>query len=152
MDKLLTALAPAFAVGLGMQKLLELLDPVVDAILGAIEASDADRVRLKKLTAGALSLTAGIILSAVAELGVLSALRATSLKGPQWVVDVIVTGLIVSGGTEGMNSIVKFLGYAKDAKKADVPPASTGVPAAGLPPPRSFPPNAPPPSLKPAAG
>jgi hypothetical protein len=33
--------------------------------------------------------------------------------------DVFVTALILSAGTEGFNSIMKFLGYAKEGKKAE---------------------------------
>jgi len=44
----------------------------------------------------------------------------------QPVIDGIVTGFVVSGGTEGFNSIMKFLGYAKQSKGAD---AQEQVPA-----------------------
>ena len=33
-------------------------------------------------------------------------------------VDVVVTALVISAGTEGFNSIMKFLGYDKEDKKA----------------------------------
>jgi hypothetical protein len=45
------------------------------------------------------------------------------------VVDVIVTALVLSAGTEGFNSILKFLGYAKEDKKAQaVESLKTAVP------------------------
>jgi hypothetical protein len=48
------------------------------------------------------------------------------------VVDVIVTALIVSAGTEGFNSIMKFLGYAKEDKKADTVEKQAKVEPAAL--------------------
>jgi hypothetical protein len=33
--------------------------------------------------------------------------------------DMFVTGLVISGGTEGFNSIMKFLSYKKEEKKID---------------------------------
>lgn len=43
--------------------------------------------------------------------------------------DVIVTALVLSAGTEGFNSILKFLGYSKEDKKAQaVESLKTGVP------------------------
>ena len=38
------------------------------------------------------------------------------MVGPDWV-DAVATGFIISAGTEGANSILKFLGYAKDSQK-----------------------------------
>jgi len=32
--------------------------------------------------------------------------------------DTVVTGLVISAGTEGINSILKFLGYSKEREKA----------------------------------
>jgi len=43
-------------------------------------------------------------------------------------IDTVLAGLVVSGGTERFNSIVKFLGYAKENKKAA---AATSGNAAG---------------------
>jgi hypothetical protein len=35
------------------------------------------------------------------------------------VLDFLVTALIISAGTEGFNSLLKLLGYAKETKKGD---------------------------------
>jgi len=43
-----------------------------------------------------------------------------------------VSALIISTGTEGINSIVKFMGYAKDQKKAAAGQSETSVGAAAL--------------------
>lgn len=104
MDKLVTALGPAFAAGFAVQQLLEILDPFLDKFK-----------KHKKPILGILSLTVGLVLAYGAGLRVLQPLGITN---PGFC-DVIVTGLIVSAGTEGFNSIMKFMGYSKDRKNPD---------------------------------
>jgi hypothetical protein len=104
MDKLVTGLGPAFAAGFAVQQLLELLDPWLDKTKWD-----------KKCLLGIFSLIAGLVLSFGAGLRVLQPLGATS--SAIW--DALVTGLIVSAGTEGFNSIMKFLGYSKEKQKGD---------------------------------
>ena len=115
MDKLISALAPVFAAGLGIQQLGEILSPVVDKI-------SADN---KKIILGIVSLTLGLVLAFTAKLHVLQLLDVTPASGLD-TVDAIVTGLIISGGTEGINSILKFLKYSKEDKKNE---AATKSPA-----------------------
>ena len=108
MEKLVTALGPAFAAGFAVQQLLELLDPwLVDPLLDKIKWN-------KKRVLGIVSLIAGLILSFGAGLRVLEPLGVTA--SDFW--DAIVTGLVVSAGTEGFNSIMKFLGYSKEKQAA----------------------------------
>ena len=107
METLVTALGPVFAAGLAIQQLLELLDAV---LLKKIIKED-----YKKAILGGLSLIAGLALALGARLRVLELLGVSS----GWYWDEITTGLIISGGTQGINSILKFLGYAKEGKKAD---------------------------------
>jgi hypothetical protein len=45
--------------------------------------------------------------------------------------DDIVTGIFVSGGTQGFNAILKFLGYAKEQKKAQADHQRAQAAAAG---------------------
>jgi hypothetical protein len=120
MDKLITALAPVFAAGMGIQQLGELLSPVVDKI-------SADN---KKIILGLVSLTLGLVLAFTAKLHVLQLLGVTPASGLD-TIDAIVTGLIISGGTEGINSILKFLKYTKEDKKNE---AAAKTPANGNPP------------------
>lgn len=105
MDKLVVALGPAFAAGFAVQQLLELLDPLLDKI----------KAEWKKALLSIVSLVIGLALAFGAGLRVLQPLGVTNADF--W--DAIVTGLIVSAGTAGFNSIMKFLGYAKEEKKAD---------------------------------
>lgn len=107
METLVTALGPVFAAGLAIQQLLELLDSI---LLKKFVGED-----YKKAFLGLLSLVAGLALAFGAGLRVLELL---GVSGP-WYWDEITTGLIISGGTQGINSILKFLGYAKEGKKAE---------------------------------
>jgi hypothetical protein len=106
MDKLVVALGPAFAAGLAIQQILEILDPLVTKIIGTAD---------KKLVLGLVSFITGLALAFGAGLRVLQPLGITNADF--W--DAIVTGLIVSAGTEGFNSIMKFLGYIKEKKKGE---------------------------------
>ncbi len=107
METLVTALGPVFAAGLAIQQLLELLDSIfLKKFLGD---------EYKKAILGLLSLVAGLGLAFGAGLRVLELLGASA----PWYWDELTTGLIISGGTQGINSILKFLGYAKEGKKAD---------------------------------
>lgn len=105
MDKLVVALGPAFAAGFAVQRLLELLDPMIDAV--------AWIKKNKKILLGLVSVVVGLILAFSAGLRVLRPLGFGGLD----VIDGLVTALIISAGTEGFNSIMKFLGYAKEDKK-----------------------------------
>jgi hypothetical protein len=104
MDALVTSLGPAFAAGFAVQRLLELLDPVF--------ANLADKT--KKRLLGFIALGVGLLLSYMTGIRVMNALGVNA-----GVADPIITGLIISAGTEGFNSIMKFLGYVKEKEKAD---------------------------------
>jgi hypothetical protein len=102
MDKIVLALGPAFAAGFALQQLIELLNPVIDKFA----------VDNKKMIIGILSLVFGLILSFGAGLRALAPLGFAGADF--W--DALITALIISAGTEGINSIMKYLGYAKDVK------------------------------------
>lgn len=107
MSKLVIALAPAFAAGFALQRLLEILDPIFDKIKNG---------EYKKIVLGLISFAAGLGLAAWPKVRIL-----TQLVAPDTVpsmLDYLVTALIVSGGTEGFNSILKFLNYKKEETKA----------------------------------
>lgn len=108
METLVTALGPVFAAGLAVQQFLELIGPWLEKI-----TKDDDKK--KKMFVGLISLVVGLGLSFGARLYVLSALGAST----PLVIDGIVSGLIISGGTEGINSVMKFLGYSKEKEKAN---------------------------------
>jgi hypothetical protein len=105
---LVAALAPAFASGFALQRLLEILDPILDKIRSGEH---------KKVVLGLISFSSGLGLAAWPRMRVLSHLVVTPEYVPQFV-DYMVTALILSGGTEGFNSILKFLNYKKEETKA----------------------------------
>jgi hypothetical protein len=126
MDKLITALAPVFAAGLGIQQLGEILSPLFDKI-------SPDN---KKVILGIVSLILGLVLAFAAQLHVLQPLGVAQAPGLA-LLDPLVTGFIISGGTEGINSILKFLKYTKEDKKneaaAKMPENASTGPAATVP-------------------
>lgn len=116
MDELIKALAPAFTCGLALQQLIELGDSFIS--ISAYE-------KYKKVVLKIVSVGAGLGFASAGHLTILGNLGA-KVPVP---VDACVTALIISGGTEGLNSILKFLGYTKEAKKAV---AAQATDAAGM--------------------
>ena len=110
MDALADALGPAFAAGFAIQRLLEILDPLSGQIKVLRDP------KWKKIALGLLSLIVGFLLAGFAEIRVLQPLGVTTVV---WV-DVFTTALVISAGTEGLNSVVKFIEQGKEDKKADV--------------------------------
>ena len=110
MSNVVTALAPAFAAGFAVQQGLQILDGFLklDKNVGPVT---------KTGLAGLASLGLGIVF-ATQGIHVLSALSTTSY--PAWI-DTMVSALVISGGTEGFNSIMKFIGYKKDAANPNAP-------------------------------
>jgi hypothetical protein len=100
------SLVPVLAAGLAIQQLIELLDPVTTKVIG-----DKD----KKMVLSIISLAAGLVLSFGCGLRVLAPLGV--INGD--VLDGIITALIVSAGTETINSLLKYLGYAKENMKVE---------------------------------
>jgi hypothetical protein len=117
------ALAPAFAAGFAVQQLLE----IVTSFLNLGDNSGFQK--FKKPILGIVSLMIGFALAfGVDQLHILSVLLTTvttdaagktTTVTPQVnnFLDAFVTGLIISAGTEGINSILKFLKYTKEDKK-----------------------------------
>lgn len=106
MNELVAALGPAFAAGFAVQRLLEILDPIVEKIFGAEN---------KKIVLGVVSLVMGWGLAFGAKLTVLNHFKIVVNS----YLDYLVAGLLISAGTEGFNSILKFLSYKKEEKKAE---------------------------------
>jgi hypothetical protein len=106
-----TKLTALFAAGFAVQQLLELATAILNL------DSNPTFQKYKKAILGLLSLAAGLLLAGfVSQLRVLSPLGVAA-SGPT---DVCLTGLVLSAGTEGINSILKFAKYSKEDKKATV--------------------------------
>jgi hypothetical protein len=101
------SLTVAFIAALALQHLTELLDSLVNL---------ADPTAKKKLFIGVSTLiVAGVIESCEPSLRVL----AVFIPKVHPTIDTVITALIVSAGTDGFNSILKFANYKKeDAKTA----------------------------------
>ena len=94
----------AFAV----QQILEILSPFVEWLLGESR---------KKMALGVISICIGLLLAYVFGLRVLLYAGVTSYGPGAGTLDLIVTGFLLGTGTEGVNSILKFLKYLKEDKK-----------------------------------
>lgn len=132
MEKIITALAPVFAAGFAVQQLLEIVTSFLD--LGNNEVFQ----KFKKPILGLLAFGLGCALSSQLNIGVLQILKDGTTSAPVSTTDFLATALIISAGTEGVNSILKFLKYSKEDKKreaAAADPQSPGgaAPAPGLP-------------------
>lgn len=120
MESLITALAPAFAVGLGLQAAIELFDRGFDMlanvtkdILPAKTSDDEEKTKRRKAFWIRLaSIIIGVALAWLLKLHVLTNLGSVP-QGFEWV-DTFVAGLIVSLGTDGINQIIKFVEKAKN--------------------------------------
>ncbi len=115
MENLIFSLGPAFAAGLAVQQFLELTDRFVEQFLKLIGAPLGLEID-KKMVLGLVSLFLGLVITIGAGLRVLAPL---GVQGGDFA-DVIVTALIISAGTDGFNSILKFLGYVKEDRKVKV--------------------------------
>jgi hypothetical protein len=103
------ALAPAFAAGFAVQQALQIVNPLVR------KEGDAKRAIM-----GLISLALGLLVAVFGDLHILNVLakvveNTASVSRP---LDIGVSALIVSAGTEGFNSIMKFLSYQKEAAKS----------------------------------
>lgn len=107
------ALAPAFVGGFAVQRLLELGDPVAD---GFIPGTADAKARWKKGLLGIVAILTGAAFALVAGVRVLDPLTDTVV--PDWL-DIAATALVVSAGTEGINSVMKFLGDKKEEQKVE---------------------------------
>jgi hypothetical protein len=117
--KVAVALAPAFACGFAVQQALQIIDPLV-SMRKAL--SNADGGNTKRTVMGLISFALGIIIADLGKVQVIEPLSkvtdTASFNLPGWLA-VGVNGLIISAGTEGFNSIMKFLSYQKEAAKSD---------------------------------
>jgi hypothetical protein len=103
---LIKALTVPFVAGFIVQRFLEILDTCTTSKLGP---------SLKKFVMGLLSLALGWMLAGVGHIAIFSALKWQMPYG--W--DIFFSGIFISAGTEGFNSVMKFANYKKEASKAD---------------------------------
>lgn len=93
------ALGPVFIAGFALQQLIELLDPFLDRFL-----------KLQKgWVLSVISFVVGLALAVILGLRVLNPFGVT--RAP-WL-DVIITALLITGGTKWLNDLLKIIQYRK---------------------------------------
>jgi hypothetical protein len=101
------SLAVPFAAGFVVQRVLEIADPFFP--------NSVQHPNRKKILMGILSLILGWVFAfcGVRVFGPLGFL------GNYCFADSLLSGIFISAGTEGFNSLLKFANYQKEASKAD---------------------------------
>jgi hypothetical protein len=124
-EELVKALTVPFAAGFVVQRALELADPLTVRLV--------KNPNTKRIVLGLVSLAIGLALAAGMDLRIFHQLRNSSANAAltNWL-DYLATGVFVSGGTEGFNSVLKFADYKKESAKATAteqqPPAPPPAP------------------------
>jgi len=110
--KLIQVLTAPFAAGFVVQRFLEILDPVTVKFI--------QDPNTKRIVLGLVSLGIGLALAAGMDLRIFHQLLNSTDNAPLTnCLDYLATGVFVSGGTEGFNSLLKFANYKKESSKAD---------------------------------
>lgn len=104
MNQLIEALAPILIASFAIQQLIELLDPILDAVIKPH----------KEWMLSVVAFIAGLVLTLVLGLRILAPFGITRFP---WI-DVILTTLFITGGTKGVNDLMKLIGYKKEEVKA----------------------------------
>jgi hypothetical protein len=109
---LVQTLTVPFAAGFVVQRFVEILDTYTTARIADFKN--------KKFVIGVISLVLGIALAAGLQLRMFHQLLQFNCDDV-WVtwLDYLGTGIFISGGSEGFNSLLKFANYKKEASKAD---------------------------------
>lgn len=100
------ALVVPFAAGFVVQRILEILDPLFP--------DSVQKPSRKKIAMGLVSLAMGWWLAS-SGIHVFKDMGATM---SDWQ-DILLSGIFISAGTEGFNTLLKFANYKKEASKAD---------------------------------
>jgi hypothetical protein len=104
MNQLIEALAPILIASFAIQQLIELLDPILDAVIKTH----------KEWMLSVVAFIAGLTLTLILGLRILAPFGITRFP---WI-DVILTTLFITGGTKGVNDLMKLIGYKKEEAKA----------------------------------
>jgi hypothetical protein len=118
--EMVKALTVPLAAGFVVQRVVEILDTYTTA-----KIIDVAR---KKFVIGGISLGLGWMLASVGQIHIFSALQWT--MNPY--LDAIASGIFISGGSEGFNTLMKFTNYKKEASKADAAEKLNKAPTDGV--------------------
>jgi hypothetical protein len=115
-SKTVLALAPAFAAGFAVQQIIEIVDSVV-VWRGKWNPTDQDTVPRKKAILSLISVGIATLLVLLDPLD-FDVLTAIGAKTTGVLAERIVSIAFISAGTEGFNSLMKWLTYKKEDAKA----------------------------------
>lgn len=115
--KVAGALAPAFTAGFAVQQAIELVDTVLSAGKNWWSAL-VNNPPMKKLITSAIGLLLATVLVAGGKFNVIDPLLPAGDQFPPFISGLI-TVIFISGGTEGFNSLLKFMTWKKEEAKAN---------------------------------
>lgn len=122
-QNLQVSLGPCFVAAFAVQQFLEILTSVLN-----LDANPTFE-KYKKAILSISSFVLGLLLAGfLPAVRIFASLQVECAKG---VFDILVTGLVLSAGTEGLNSVLKFMKYTKEDKKATAASKEPGAAAAG---------------------
>jgi hypothetical protein len=124
MDPLTKGLVIPFAAAFIIQRFLEILDPLTSKLI--------EDPGWKKVVLGLVSLVMGWALASWLQLGIFHALGSGAVVKLSESLDHFLTGIFISAGTEGFNSLLKFANYKKEESKADAASKKSVAPQAAM--------------------
>jgi len=128
--KVTSALAPAFAAGFAVQQAIEVVDTVL-AVFSKWWQGLAGNTALKKLVAMLIGLLLAIVLVLGGNFDVIKPLLTAGNSVPGFVSGLI-TVIFISGGTEGFNSLIKWITWKKEEAKSQAAGAPSKAAAKAL--------------------
>lgn len=129
--KIAGALAPAFTAGFAVQQTIELVDTVLSVKSDKWAGLVSDPTK-KKLITSLIGLLLAILLVIEGKFDVIGPLLPVSTQLSPFISGLI-TVIFISGGTEGFNSLLKFITWKKEEAKANAAnkPSKAAAAAAG---------------------
>jgi hypothetical protein len=125
-------LAVVSIAGFAIQQLLQMVDPAVMVAIDRYKVHRTNSTLPGGLSDGDFKKSLMTLLGFAMGLLVvwLTGVKTLRLLEPTWQPfgDVVVTALVISGGTEGFNTLLKYVGYVKDARKQALAPVVTVIP------------------------
>ena len=107
--------------GFAVQRLVEIFDPALSRLWPGANAKRVGTAVVASLLGIGLTLGGQFTL-------VFPSYPALANGAGAWFVNLLVTGLAIGAGTEGINTVLKYAQYSKDAKKGDAPVGAGPVP------------------------
>lgn len=99
-----------FAAGFAVQRVIEIVDGILDGVASLLEKVFWKKDAWKKLLAGLLATGCGLAFAGIGGIRIVKYLTSDPVDGT---VDLVITALAIGGGTEGVNSVLKYASGAK---------------------------------------